>query len=195
MPFYDYSLASGLLCGILFGYILESAGFGSTCKLTAQFRFSDWAVLKVMFTAIVVAAIGLYALSATGVIAYTDIYVPPAYLGGAAIGGLLIGAGFAVGGYCPGTAASAFGSGRLDGLVFMIGMVVGVGLFAAGYDTFGSWVTLGAIQTSRLPELLGISEPVLLALFALLAAVIFWLGSRVEHKLGGALTAEALDAR
>ncbi|WP_217125968.1 DUF6691 family protein [Hydrogenophilus thiooxidans] len=195
MPFYDYSLASGLLCGILFGYILESAGFGSACKLTAQFRFSDWSVLKVMFTAIVVAAVGLYALSSAGVIAYRDLYVPPAHLGGAAIGGVLIGAGFAVGGYCPGTAASALGSGRWDGLIFMIGMVVGVALFAAGYDTFGAWVNLGTIQTERLPELLGISEPVLLALFALLAAAIFWFGSRVERQQGGALTAEALDAR
>ena len=49
MPFNDIGLASGLLCGFLFGYVLENAGFGSPCKLTAQFRMSDWSVFKVMF--------------------------------------------------------------------------------------------------------------------------------------------------
>jgi len=195
MPFFDLSLASGLLCGLLFGYILESAGFGSACKLTAQFRFSDWTVVKVMFTAIVVAAIGLYLLRAAELLALADLYVSPPYLGAAAIGGILIGAGFAVGGYCPGTAASAFGAGRVDGLVFMVGMVGGIALFAAGYDTFSTWVQWGAIATDRLPELLGVSEPLLLVLLAALAAAIYWLGSRVEARQGGPLTAETLSER
>ncbi len=195
MPYFDLSLASGLLCGLLFGYILESAGFGSACKLTAQFRFSDWTVLKVMFTAIVVAAIGLYLLRVAGLLALADLYVPPPYLGAAAIGGMLIGAGFAVGGYCPGTAASAFGAGRLDGLAFMVGMVGGIALFAAGYDTFAPWVEWGAISTDRLPELLGVSESLLLVLLAALAAALYWLGSRVEAQQGGPLTAETLSKR
>ena len=59
LPFNDAGMVSGLLCGALFGWVLENAGFGSPCKLTGQFRLSDWSVLKVMFTAIVVAAAGL----------------------------------------------------------------------------------------------------------------------------------------
>ena len=98
MPFNDIGLASGLLCGFLFGYVLENAGFGSPCKLTAQFRMSDWSVFKVMFTAIVVAAVGLFVLRSIGLVAPGSMYVPPAFLGAVAIGGALIGAGFAVGG-------------------------------------------------------------------------------------------------
>ena len=66
LPLYDGGVASGLLSGMLFGYVLENAGFGSPRKLTAQFRFSDWSVFKVMFTAIIVAAIGLYAADEFG---------------------------------------------------------------------------------------------------------------------------------
>ena len=51
---------------MLFGYVLENAGFASPRKLTAQLRFSDWSVFKVMFTAIIVAAIGLYAAAEFG---------------------------------------------------------------------------------------------------------------------------------
>lgn len=195
MPLFDYSLASGLLCGILFGYVLESAGFGSACKLTAQFRFSDWTVLKVMLTAIVVAAVGLYLLRAAGVVAIDDLYIPTPYLGGAAVGGILIGAGFAIGGYCPGTAASALGAGRLDGLVFMVGMVIGVAVFSAGYAIFAPWIEWGQIASARLPELLGMSEPLLLVLFVALSAGLFWLGGRFEAKRGGPLTAESLQER
>ncbi|MCO5126332.1 MAG: hypothetical protein M9957_03165 [Rhodobacteraceae bacterium] len=59
-PLYDLGLPSGLLAGLLFGYALEAAGFGSPRKLTAQFSLRDFAVFKVMFTAVLVAAIGLY---------------------------------------------------------------------------------------------------------------------------------------
>ncbi len=195
MPLFDLSLASGLLCGVLFGYVLESAGFGSACKLTAQFRLTDWTVFKVMFTAIVVAAWGLYLLSSAGVLAFEDVFVPAAYLGAAAIGGVLIGAGFALGGYCPGTALSALGSGRLDGLAFMAGMVVGVALFAAGFGVFESWTTLGEISARRLPELTGIPELVWLLLFTAMAAAVFWLGGQLERRAGGPLQAEDLTER
>lgn len=46
LPLYDNAAAAGLLAGILFGYVLEGAGFGSPRKLTAQFRLTDWAVIR-----------------------------------------------------------------------------------------------------------------------------------------------------
>lgn len=47
-PFNDGGSISGLLCGVLFGYVLENAGFGSPQKLTAQFRLHDWSVVKII---------------------------------------------------------------------------------------------------------------------------------------------------
>lgn len=117
-PLNDSGMLSGLVCGALFGWVLENAGFGSPCKLTGQFRLSDWSVLKVMFTAIVVAAAGLLGMQAVGWMPVDAVFVPSAMLAAAAVGGLLVGAGFAVGGYCPGTSVVGLFSGRLDAGVF-----------------------------------------------------------------------------
>ena len=97
MPLNDAGMVSGLVCGVLFGVVLENAGFGSPCKLTGQFRLSDWSVLKVMFTAIVVAAAGLLGLQTLGWMEADAVFVPSAMVLAAAVGGLLVGAGFAVG--------------------------------------------------------------------------------------------------
>jgi len=110
---------SGVLLGFGFGFVLERAGFGSGCKLTAQFRLTDWSVFKVMFTAIVFAAVGLYVLELGGVVDARSIYVPAPYMWAIAAGGAAIGAGFAVGGYCPGTAMVGITTGRIDAIVFL----------------------------------------------------------------------------
>ena len=78
---------SGLLLGLAFGVVLENAGFGSPCKLTAQFRLTDWSVFKVMFTAIVFTSVGLMVSQWAGWISMDNVFVPPALLGAAAIGG------------------------------------------------------------------------------------------------------------
>jgi hypothetical protein len=132
-PLNDNGMISGLLCGVLFGYVLENAGFGSPAKLSAQFRLTDWAVLKVMFTAIVVAAFGLWLMRLGGLLKPDSIAVPQAAMAGAAVGGALVGAGFAVGGYCPGTSVAGLFSGRLDALVFIVGVVLGTIGFAVFY--------------------------------------------------------------
>ena len=125
IPLYDGGVASGLLSGILFGYVLENAGFASPRKLTAQFRLTDWSVFKVMFTAVIVAAIGLYGAMALGLMQPNGIFIPTTFFWATLTGGALIGAGMAVGGYCPGHVGGGLASGRLDGLFFIVGMVIG----------------------------------------------------------------------
>ena len=116
------TIFSGLILGGAFGYVLERAGFGNPCKLTAQFRLTDWSVFKVMFTAIVFAAVGLMIVERLGLIDASDLFVPPAFLGAAALGGALVGAGFAIGGYCPGTSVVGLMSGRIDAGIFLVGL-------------------------------------------------------------------------
>lgn len=72
----DGGAVSALVCGVLFGYVLENAGFGSPKKLTAQFKLTDWSVFKVMFTAIVVAAGEDWLLKLAGLINPDSIFVP-----------------------------------------------------------------------------------------------------------------------
>lgn len=164
---------SGIVLGLIFGYVLENAGFGSGCKLTAQLRFQDWAVFKVMFTAILVSAGGLYLLQGLGVIAVSDMFVPSVMIWGSSIGGVLIGVGMAVGGYCPGTSIVAFFSGKLDGLVFVLGIALGTLVFNAGFDSIKGWAWKQVGPDGlTLPQLLHIPAwLVWAALFAVLVIV------------------------
>lgn len=194
LPLYDNGVASGLLCGLLFGYVLENAGFASPRKLTAQFRFSDWSVFKVMFTAIIVAAIGLYAATASGLMAADGIFIPTTYFWATLCGGALVGAGMAIGGYCPGTSSVALASGRLDGLFFMVGMVLGTALFADVFEPIeGFYLAAAGPEAQTLPQLFGIPVWVVLAVLVAVAGAGFVVGSRFERKAGGPLTAQQLN--
>ena len=156
LPLYDGGVASGLLFGLLFGFVLEGAGFGSPRKLVAQFQLRDFAVFKVMLTAVVVCALGLWLAQGAGWIKPGAVYVPTSFFWSIAGGGALIGAGFAIGGYCPGTAVAGLGSGRLDALVFIAGMVIGVWGFAALFDVVTPFYQAGkGPEGQTLPALLG----------------------------------------
>ena len=86
-----------LLIGISFGFVLEIAGFGNSKKLAAQFYFKDLTVLKVMFSAIVVAMVLIFGATAVGLLDYNLIWVNPTYLWPGIIGGLIMGFGFIIG--------------------------------------------------------------------------------------------------
>lgn len=193
-PLYDNGVAAGLLAGVLFGYILEAAGFGSPRKLTAQFRLSDWAVFKVMFTAVVVAAAGLWLLEVFGVFGSDKVYIPTTYFWAIALGGLLIGGGFAIGGYCPGTSVAGLMSGRLDALVFMVGMVIGVAGFAWLYEPLQSFYTAGqGPKGQTMSDLLGLPTWVILAALVVIGVFGFALGNRLERVFGGPIEPDEID--
>ena len=189
----DYGTAgTALATGILFGFVLEQAGFGSPCKLTAQFRLTDWSVFKVMFTAIIVAAIGILLLQVNNTFGSQGFYVADMFLWGTILGGVLIGAGFAIGGYCPGTSVVGLGSGRIDGLVFMLGMIVGVWAFAGVYDTSAiqSIVNGAQVSAKTVPELFGVSPWLIVAAMILMLVGGFLVGRALEQRSQGVYTAE-----
>jgi hypothetical protein len=194
LPLYDGGVASGLLNGLLFGYVLENAGFGSPRKLTAQFRFSDWSVFKVMFTAIIVAAIGLYGATEIGLLQANGVFIPTTFLWATLTGGALVGAGMAIGGYCPGTSTVGLATGRLDGLFFIVGMVIGVGLFAGVFDPIKSFYEAAAgPQAQTLGSLFGIPSWAVIGVLVIMASLGFVVGTWLERAHGGVLTAEQLS--
>jgi len=149
-------LAIAVLLGIGFGFALERAGFGSARKLTAVFYLYDMAVVKVMFTAIVTAMVGLVALSASGLISLGDLYLEPTNLAAQAIGGAVFGAGFMIGGYCPGTSIAAIAIGRKDAIAFALGLLAGVYAYAELTPGIDTWIKATAQGDMTLPSITGI---------------------------------------
>jgi hypothetical protein len=158
---FEFSVAVDLtiavLLGLGFGFCLERAGFGGARKLTAVFYFFDMSVVKVMFTAIVTAMAGLYALSAAGMIAISDLYIEPTAYSAQLLGGLIFGAGFIIGGYCPGTSIAAIATGKKDALVFALGMLSGVMAYAEFTPGIEGWVAASSRGELTLPSLTGIA--------------------------------------
>ncbi len=151
------SLAIALALGVGFGFALERAGFGSARRLTAVFYLYDMAVVKVMFTAVVTAMVGLFALSSIGVLDIGELYLEPTNLIAQGVGGLLFGAGFLVGGYCPGTSVAAIATGRKDGMIFALGMLAGVYAYAELTPQLDDWYKATAIPDLTLPAVTGIA--------------------------------------
>ncbi len=129
----EASLVLAFLIGIGFGFFLERAGFGSARKLVSQFYLNDLAVLKVMFTAIVTAMLGVTYLAWLGVLDLSLVYLVPTYLLPQIVGGLVLGFGFVIGGYCPGTCVAATATGKIDGFVYLLGVFAGTIAFAEAY--------------------------------------------------------------
>lgn len=175
-------LGGALLLGLGFGFALERAGFGSARKLTAVFYLWDMAVVKVMFSAIVTALVGLFVLSAAGLMDLSELYVEPTNLAAQALGGLVFGAGFIVGGYCPGTSLAALATGRKDGLAFALGMLAGVMAYAEFTPGIEDWIKAGSLGELTLPTLTGIGMGWWVLVFVACLAGAAWGMGRLERR-------------
>jgi hypothetical protein len=174
-------LVFGALLGFAFGFVLERSGFGRATVLAAQFYFTDMRVLKVMFSSIVTALLGITILSGVGVLDINAIAVPHTYLWPQLFGGLVLGMGFIVSGYCPGTGVVAMASGKLDGLFAIFGVMVGSVLFGLGYPLYQAFYHSGDLGVLRFPDLLGIPDAVLALAVTLMAIGAFIGGEKLEH--------------
>jgi len=178
-------LAIALALGVGFGFALERAGFGSARKLTAVFYLYDMAVVKVMFSAVVTTMIGLFALSAIGMLDLSQLYVEPTNLTAQLVGGLLFGAGFLIGGYCPGTSMAAIATGRTDGLVFALGMLAGVYAYAEITPQLDDWYKATASGELTLPSITGIGMGWWTLLFIAILLAGGWGMTRLEERNRG----------
>lgn len=179
------SLGLAVLIGIGFGFFLEKAGFGSARKLVAVFYFYDMAVVKVMFTAIVTAMIGLFLFSTLGQLDMAELYIEPSNYPAAILGGIVFGVGFVIGGYCPGTSLTAAATGKLDGLAFIFGIFVASYAYAELFSGFDTWLASSAHPDVTLPALTGIPMGWFVLLFIAFLAVAGWGMSVAERKFAG----------
>ena len=173
-----------LVIGFAFGYVLEIAGFGNSRKLAAQFYFKDMTVLKVMFGAIITAMVLIFLASAVGLLDYNLIWVNPTYLWPGIVGGLIMGVGFIIGGFCPGTSLVGAATGKLDAVFFTLGVFFGIFLFGETVSNFNVFWNSSYLGRFTLPELFGLSTGWVVLLVVIMAVVMFLAAEQLERIYG-----------
>ncbi len=185
----EWNLMAALFIGIAFGWVLERAGFSTSRKLAGVFYGYDFVVIKVFFTAAITAALGLLFLNYFGVFDFENVWMPTTYVTPTIVGGVIMGLGFVMGGFCPGTSVCAAATGKLDALAFIGGIVLGVVLYTFTYEPL--WETLRGkgkllIEGSDTPgkvkigELIGVTEGVAVLIFIAFGIFVFWFVEKIK---------------
>ncbi|MFD1315815.1 YeeE/YedE thiosulfate transporter family protein [Namhaeicola litoreus] len=179
----EWNFVIAILIGFAFGYILEASGFSSSRKLVGVFYGYDFAVLKVFFTAAAVAVIGLYYMDYLNWLDVSQLYVQPTYVWAAIIGGIIMGTGFVSGGYCPGTSITGVAIGKIDAIVFTIGLMIGIFGFSEFYETLEPLFARTYLGDPTLTESLGISPNMIILVFSIIAVIAFYISDKVRAKV------------
>jgi hypothetical protein len=191
-PFYElgrFGEGTGLVIavslGIAFGWFLERGGMGSATKLAGQFYFTDLSVLKLLFSAILTAMLGLFWLSWAGLLDLSRVYVPETFIAPQLVGGVVFGVGFATGGLCPGTSCVAAATGRKDGLALIAGLLTGVLVLGEAFPEIGGFADSTARGSWTLPQAFGLSYGTVVGLVVAAALGAFagaeWVERRAER--------------
>jgi len=179
----EFSLLVAFAIGLGFGFFLERAGFGSARKLAAQFYLYDMSVFKVMFTAIVTAMLGVTYLGWIGWLDLDLVYLVPTYLVPQIVGGLVLGVGFVIGGYCPGTSVAALATGRIDAVVYALGIFAGTFVYAEVYPAIKGFVNSTPMGQVTLPEVLGLPWGLVVFAVVVIAVLGFWGATAIERRM------------
>ena len=172
------------IIGFAFGYVLEISGFGNSKKLAAQFYFSDMTVLKVMFTAIVVAMVLLAITAGLGILDINQVWVNPTFLWPGIVGGLIMGVGFIVGGFCPGTSLVSMATFKIDGLFFVLGGLFGIFLFGETVQYFEGFWESSNYGRLTLMDWLGLTTGQVVLIIVLMALLMFVFAELMEAYIG-----------
>lgn len=175
-------LLMAFVIGTGFGFALEQAGFSSSRRLAGMFYGYDTTVIKVFFTAAIVALVGSQFMSAFGLLNLNKVYVNEYYVYAAIIGGVIMGAGFIMGGYCPGTGLSAVSIGKIDAMLYILGGLAGAFLWAETYPWVEKLANAGYKGPVRINEVFHLSPGLFTFLLIAVAAVLFWLAEKAEKK-------------
>lgn len=173
-----------LIIGIAFGAVLEMAGFGKSTRLAAQFYFKDLTVLKVMFTGIVVAMLFIFLATGLGLLDFNLIWVNPTYMVPGIVGGLIMGVGFIVGGFCPGTSLVGAVTGKIDAIFFSLGACFGIFVFGESVGGFEQFFNSTYMGRYTLMDMFGTSTGVIVISVVLMAIMAFLFAEQAERIFG-----------
>jgi len=163
-------LLIGLGLGIVFGFLLQKGGVTNYDVIIGQLLLTDFTVVRIMLSAVLVGTLGVHLLTAMG---WARLHPKPGSIGMSVLGGLIFGVGFGLLGYCPGTVAGAVGQGCLDALFGgVVGILLGAWVFAALYPRLEPILTKVDFGELTLPELLKVNRWAVVAAVAVLLVIL-----------------------
>ncbi len=182
LPF-EWNNVIAVLIGMAFGFILEASGFSSSKKLAGVFYGYDFVVLKVFFTAGVVSVIGLMYMDYLSWVDFSSLYVHPLYVTSALVGGVFMGLGFILGGFCPGTSVCAAAIGKIDALLFIGGIMIGVFIFSEAFPLLESMFYANNYGNVTIMDTFGWSASWFVLAFTIIAVVAFFITDMIRKRV------------
>jgi uncharacterized membrane protein YedE/YeeE len=151
----NINLFLGLFIGFGFGFILEKAGFGTSKHIATVFYFRNLRVTQTMIAAIVTAATWVVIFSYFGWMDFSQVFIPITYVWPYLVGGAIFGAGMVMSGWCPGTSVVGVATGKIDAVVFVVGMLVGMFVYFQTYAYFQGFANSGNLGRFTINKLVG----------------------------------------
>jgi len=152
------AVLTGLLMGIVFGFALEKSRVFEPGMIVGQMQLRNFIMLKVFLTAVATGAVVLAALHGFG---FIKLQPKAALYAADVVGGLILGAGIALAGACPGTTLAQIGVGYRDAIFTLVGGLCG----AVAFSYAQPWLDKALIGTG--PKLI----------FTDLAGIPYWQGA------------------
>ena len=171
------SLIYGLITGILFGILLQRAEVLRYDRQVGALRLMDMTIFKFMLTAIIIGSVGIYLMKDLGLV---KLNIKATSIGAQVVGGLMFGIGWALLGYCPGTAGGALGEGRLDAFWGILGMLCGAAAHAFAYPFLKTQlIGIGSLGKITMPQILGVNHWIVIIAFGTIIVFFFWFFEKI----------------
>ena len=172
-----------VLLGMGFGFTLEASGFSSSRKIMGTFFGYDFVVLRVFFTAGITAMSGIIYFDYMGWMDASMLYINPYYVTSGIVGGIVMGGGFALGGFCPGTSFCGVAIGKIDAILFTAGLFIGIFIFSEFYPVLSTMYNSENLGDLKIYEMLGMRKTVFAFLLVLAAVGMFYGAGIIEKKV------------
>jgi len=180
-----------IVIGAAFGAVLDRIGATNPTYIGRMLALTNLNLMKIILLAIGTGSVLMFAGQMIGLVDVGHMSVKAAYVG-VFVGGLMLGAGWAASGFCPGTGVCAAASGRKDALFFIAGGLLGAAAYMVTYpawkasgmldDVMGGKTTLGAVPGSKFDGLTAMSGDIIGILMGLAFIVIAFV---LPERIGG----------